>query len=52
MSGANQYWPTEFGLDTKQTRDSWLFGLINACSYLFAGLMLEIHFHNSNTVTY
>jgi hypothetical protein len=39
MSGANQYWPSEFGFNEKRNRDLWLFGLINACSYLFAGLM-------------
>jgi hypothetical protein len=39
MSGANQYWPPELGLNMAQTRDVWLFGLINACSYLFAGLV-------------
>jgi hypothetical protein len=42
MSGANQHWPSEFGLDIlnpEVTRDVWLFGLINACSYLLAGLV-------------
>jgi hypothetical protein len=45
MSGANQYWPSEFGLDIPRevtgevTHDVWLFGLINACPFLLAGLV-------------
>jgi hypothetical protein len=46
MSGANQYWPSELGLDIQTgertrevTHDLWLFGLINACPYLLAGLV-------------
>jgi hypothetical protein len=42
MSGANQYWPSEFDLNIRPhevTRDVWLFGLINACPYLLAGLV-------------
>jgi hypothetical protein len=39
MSAANQYWPTELGLNLDRNRDLWLFGIINACSFLFAGLV-------------
>ncbi|KAF1849543.1 uncharacterized protein K460DRAFT_394346 [Cucurbitaria berberidis CBS 394.84] len=39
MSAANQYWPPELGLDMHQNRDIWLFGFINACSFLCAGLV-------------
>ncbi|KAH8726634.1 general substrate transporter, partial [Phaeosphaeriaceae sp. PMI808] len=39
MSAANQYWPAELGLDMQKTRDIWLFGIINASSFLFASMV-------------
>ncbi|KAF1916315.1 galactose-proton symport, partial [Ampelomyces quisqualis] len=39
ISAANQYWPPDLGLNLDRQRDVWLFGFINACTFLFASLI-------------
>jgi hypothetical protein len=39
INGANQYWPKDLGLNLDRHRDVWIFGFINACTYLFASIV-------------